>query len=113
LVEKILRRLHAALQIFGLHRGQVEEHHDQPVIAQLLGLGHHHGLAAAGAGGQAAHRGLVERRGHVHALKVEGVDLLLLAVLVDAEVALLQACTTRRSLRRAPPRWSAPVRRSS
>jgi len=28
-------------------RRQIEEHHDQPVVAQILGLGHHHGLVAA------------------------------------------------------------------
>ena len=38
--QKILRRLHAAVQILRLHRGEVEEHHDQAVIAQILGARH-------------------------------------------------------------------------
>ena len=62
------------------------------MIAELVGRGDDSGLVsvAGGAGGETADRRLVERRGHVHALKVEGRDLLLLAVLVDFEVALLQ-----------------------
>ena len=88
--EEGLGRFHTALQILWLHGSEVEEHHDEPVIAQLLGLGHNHRLAARGAGGEAAHRGLLERRGHVDALEIKSRDLLLFAVFVDSEVALLE-----------------------
>ena len=88
-----LRRIHGALQILGLHGGEVEEHHDQSVIAQFLGLGDDDGFVAVagGAGGEAADGGFVERRGHVDAFEIEGVDGLLFAVFEDFEVALLEA----------------------
>ena len=62
------------------------------MVAQLLGLGNDNSLAAAygGSGSEAADRGLLERRGHVHILKVEGGDLLLFAVFEDMEIALFE-----------------------
>ena len=91
-LQKFLRREHAAIQVFGLHRGQIEKHHNQPVIAQFLGLRHHHGLrsVAPRPRGQPNHRGLIQRRGLVNTFKVERLNLLLLAVFVDAEIAFLQ-----------------------
>ena len=90
--QKCLRRLNAALQVLRLHRSQVEEHDDQPVIAQVFRPRDDNGLGSwpGRAGSQPAHRRFVQRLGHVHALKIEGGDLLLLAVLVDLEVALLE-----------------------
>ncbi len=92
LLQEIARRLHAAFQVFGLHRRQIKEHDDQAMIAQVFGTSHDHGLVARPLcpRGKAADRGLVQRSGHIHALKIERGDLLLLAVLVDAEVALLE-----------------------
>ena len=59
-------------------------------------------LLATRSRGQSADGGFVERRGHLHALEVEGRDLLPLAVLEDGEIALLEAaheltglCVTR------------------
>ena len=76
--EKGLRRFHAALQIFRLHRGEVEEHDDEAMVAQVFGFGNHDGLCVAGGPGrEAADGGFVERRGHVDALEIEGGDLLL------------------------------------
>ena len=89
--QKLLCRLHAAVQILGLHRSQVKEHHDQAVVAQILGTNRDSCLALAGPRGQSADGGFAERRGHLHALEVEGRNLLLLAVFVDAEVALLES----------------------
>jgi hypothetical protein len=89
----VLRKVwafHTALEIFRLHRGEVEEHDDEPMVAQLLGFGHDDCLAAGGSGGEAAHGGLLERRSHVDALEIKGRDLLLFAVLEDFEVALFK-----------------------
>ena len=46
LLEEIARRIHAAVQVFGLHRGEVEEHHDEAMVAQVFGTRDDHGLAA-------------------------------------------------------------------
>ncbi len=61
------------------------------MVAQFFRLGDDDCFASGGAGGEPAYCGFLERRGHVHAFKVEGVDLLLFAVFVDFEVALLEA----------------------
>ena len=90
IAQKLLRRRHAAVQVLGLHRGQVEEHDNQPVIAQVFWLGNNDGLVAAASGGQPADRGFAERRGHFHGFKIKGRNLLLLSVFEDAEIALLE-----------------------
>jgi hypothetical protein len=66
------------------------------MIAQVLGLGHHHSLCCRCrlGRGQSADRGLVQRRGLVHALKVEGVNALLLAVLEMLKSLCFRPCTT-------------------
>ena len=91
--KKVACGLDAAIQVLGLHRGEVEEHDDEAMIAQIFGLRYDDSLVArtVRACREAADGGFVERSGHVDALEVEGGNLLLLAVLVDGEVALLEA----------------------
>ena len=106
--QKIAGRAHAAIEVLGLHGGEIEEHDDEAVIAQIFGTRDHGGLVPlpVGAGREAADGRLVQRRGHVDALKIEGGDLLLLAVFVDGEVALLEAADQFvRSWRRGRRRW--------
>ena len=74
-------------QVFRLHRGNVEEHHDQAMVAQLL-----RGTLAVHAahnrvGRFAVDCGLIEWRGLVDTLKIEANDLLRLAILHDLKIA--------------------------
>ena len=91
--KKSCAAVHTAIQILRLHRGQIEEHHNQAVIAQLFRIFHHSGFrsVAAHACGQSADRRFIERRGHLHVLKIKRGNLLPLAVLKNHEVALLES----------------------
>ncbi len=76
----------SANDIVGLHRGDVEEHDDEAVIAQLF-LGSRAGLCAKdpiGRGG--VDGGFVEGGGFVDVFKVEAGDMLRLAVLGNGEI---------------------------
>ena len=62
------------------------------MIAQVLGLSDYNGIVpfAVNPGAQPADSSLVERLCFVHTIKVEGIDWLLLAVLINAEITLLE-----------------------
>ena len=86
LVDVIAGGILRAIEIVGLHRRDVEEHHDQPMIAQLL-PGWRAGSAPKIAVGRVGvDGGLIERRGLVDVLKVEADDLLRLAILLNLEI---------------------------
>ena len=91
-VDVILRGVDGAVDVLRLHRGEVEEEDDQPVIAELLVGGDDvlRGRLRRRASGHAADGGFVERSGLIDAFEVEGGDLLRLAVFEDGEVALLE-----------------------
>jgi len=95
-----------------LHRGQVKEHHDQAVIAQIFWLCNHDGL-----------RPIADKNTRANPLTVASLSGVALSTLSkskvsifcclpfsDAEIAFaLDPQSARRSSRRAPPRWSAPA----
>jgi len=92
-VDVVAGGLLGADDVVGLHGGEVEEEHDEAVVAQLLRRGDGGGVEEAlrGLGGVLGgvlsnDGGLIELRGLIDALKVEARDALRLAVFEDGEV---------------------------
>ncbi len=91
LVDVVLRRLHGAVDVFGLHTAQVEEHDDQTMVLQLAGVRGKIVIQKFGDGRLARYcRVFVEDCGFVNVLVVEACDGLGLSVLEDGKVAGFQ-----------------------
>ena len=91
LVDVVAGGVLSAFQVFRLHGGDVEEHDDQAMVAQLgRGCGAVH-AAQDRVGRLAVYGGLVERRGLIDTLEIEADDLLRLAVLLDLKVVCGEA----------------------
>ncbi len=92
LVHVVLRGFHRAVQIVGLHGAEIEEHDDEPVVAQdgLVRMGC---LVQQRSGGELAADGGLRLLLYelVDVLEVEGLDALRFAVFEDGEVGGLQS----------------------
>ena len=83
LVDVVARGILGPLQVLGLHGRDVEEHHDQAVVVQLVRGGDAVHVAQDAVGRLAVDGGLVERRSLIDALEVEAGDLLRLAIFLE------------------------------
>ena len=90
-VDVIAGRVLCPLQVFRLHRGDVEKHDDEAMVAQLRRRNAAVHVAHDGVGRLARHGGLIERRSLIDALEVEADDRLRLAIFLDLKIAGLQA----------------------